>query len=78
MRFLLLTALVALSTASASGQRLMVHGGPIYTVDAAMPVAQAFAVEDGRFVAVGTEAEVLAGRSDWPRWTSTGGPSRRA
>ena len=67
MRVLLSTALVALSISSASGQRLVVHGGPIYTVDAAQPRAEAFAVEDGRFVAVGDEAEVLAGRADWPR-----------
>ncbi len=63
---LFLVALAALAPA-ASGQRLVVHGGTVYTVDAARPTAQAFAVEDGRFVAVGTEAEVLAGRADWPR-----------
>ena len=67
MSRLLLLALAALSVASAHAQRLVVHGGPIYTVDAERPVAEAFAVEDGRFVAVGTEAEVLAGRADWPR-----------
>ena len=62
-----LVALAALAAPTASGQRLVVHGGTVYTVDAERPVAQAFAIEDGRFVAVGAEAEVLAGRADWPR-----------
>ena len=66
-RPLALALLLAALAAPASGQRLVVHGGTVYTVDADRPVAQAFAVEDGRFVAVGTEAEVLAGRDGWPR-----------
>ena len=66
-RLLALLLVVALAAPSASGQRLVVHGGTVYTVDADRPTASAFAVEDGRFVAVGTEAEVLDGRADWPR-----------
>ena len=69
MARLLALAFFALAVAApaASGQRLVAHGGTVYTVDAERPTADAFAVEDGRFVAVGTEAEVLAGRADWPR-----------
>ena len=63
---LLLLAVLLVPVASAQ-PRLVVHGGTVYTVDDARPTAQAFAVEDGRFVAVGTEAEVLDGRADWPR-----------
>ena len=66
-RPLALLLLVALAVPTASGQRLVVHGGPVYTVAGDQPLAEAFAVEGGRFVAVGTEAEVLAGRADWPR-----------
>ncbi len=36
------------------------HGGPIVTVDDANPTAEALAVRDGRIVAVGSEAEVMA------------------
>ena len=51
----------------ASAQRLVVTGGPIWTVDAARPQAEAFAAEDGRIVAVGDLADVAAGRAGWPR-----------
>ncbi len=62
---LLLLALVpTLATAQA---RYVATGGTVYTVDDTRTTAQAFAVEDGRFVAVGTEAEVAAAYPDWPR-----------
>ncbi len=38
------------------------HSGPIVTVDEANPSAEALAVRDGRIVAVGSEAEVMAMR----------------
>lgn len=60
-------AVLALAlTLPAAAQRLVVHGGPIWTVDAARPQADAFAAQDGRIVAVGDLASVDAGRADWP------------
>jgi len=38
---------------------LIVHGGIIYTVDNDFSQAEAFAVKDGKFVAVGTSREIL-------------------
>ena len=65
MRLALLT-LACLLALPAQAQRLVVHGGPIWTVDAQRPQAEAFAVEDGAIVAVGDLADVGAGRADWP------------
>ncbi|MET1535267.1 amidohydrolase family protein, partial [Burkholderia sola] len=44
---------------------LILHNGHITTLDRANPVATAVAIKDGRFVAVGSEADVmpLAGRA---------------
>src|SRR5687768_11112762 len=39
---------------------LVLLGAKVYTVDDARPRAEAFAVKDGRFVAVGTSAEMRA------------------
>jgi predicted amidohydrolase YtcJ len=39
---------------------VVVRGGPVYTLDPAQPWAEAFAVRDGRIVAVGPEVEVAA------------------
>lgn len=36
------------------------HNGRITTLDRARPQASAVAIKDGRFVAVGTDAEVMA------------------
>ena len=47
-------------------ERLVVLDARVYTVDAARPTAEAFAVEQGRVVAVCTTAEVRAGREAWP------------
>ena len=38
------------------------HGGQVFT--GSLPLAQAFAVEDGRFLAAGTDAELLALRAE--------------
>lgn len=38
---------------------LILHNGEFFTVDAANPRAQAVAIADGRFMAVGTDAEIL-------------------
>ncbi len=38
---------------------LILHNGSIFTVDTANPKAQAVAIADGRFIAVGTDAEIL-------------------
>ena len=39
---------------------LIVHNAHIYTVDAGFSIAQAFAVRDGRFVAVGSSSELMS------------------
>jgi predicted amidohydrolase YtcJ len=46
---------------------LLLLNGTIYTMDSAMPRAQAVAVSEGRFVAVGSDDELagLAGSGDW-------------
>jgi predicted amidohydrolase YtcJ len=38
---------------------LVVHNGVVYTVDSAFSVAEAFAVKDGKFVAIGSSEEIL-------------------
>jgi predicted amidohydrolase YtcJ len=44
---------------------LLVYNAKVYTVDAALPRAEAFAVKGGRFIAVGTSADIrgLAGKA---------------
>ncbi len=53
---LLLT--LALPAAAAAGTRVFVNA-QVFTADPGRPAAEAFAVRDGRFLAVGTRAEVL-------------------
>ena len=68
MRLLLLAVLAALPAAAQDAPaRYVATGGTVYTVDDRRPTAEAFAVEDGRFVAVGSEDEVRDGRADWAR-----------
>lgn len=38
---------------------LILHNGMVYTVDSAFSVAEAFAVKDGKIIAVGTNEEIL-------------------
>ena len=65
-RFVALAGLATLASMAGLGARrqapadLIVTGGPIYTADSRRPRADALAVRDGRFVAVGSRAEVLA------------------
>jgi predicted amidohydrolase YtcJ len=39
---------------------LIVHNAVIYTVDSAFTTAQSFAVKDGKFIAIGTDKDILA------------------
>lgn len=65
---LVLTWLVAASAATLAAQQLpallapdaIYHSGKVVTVDTAFTVAEAFAVKDGRFVAVGRNADIRA------------------
>jgi predicted amidohydrolase YtcJ len=63
-QFLALAATLGLSAIGGSAQQaapdLVIHNGKIVTVDRAFSVAQAAAVRGGRFVAVGTNAAILA------------------
>ena len=75
-------ALVALSAVTACGgpgpqdpADTIYHGGPIVTVDEANPTAEALAVRDGRIVAVGPEAEVMALRGSATTVVDLGGRS---
>src|SRR6478609_11827020 len=50
-----------LAAAIAGGEAdLIVHNAKVYTVDDRLPTAQAFAVKDGRFIAVGANDAVKA------------------
>jgi predicted amidohydrolase YtcJ len=50
-----------LNAAVAAGEPdLLVRNANVYTVDARLPRAEAFVVQDGRFLAVGTNAEIAA------------------
>lgn len=46
---------------------LIIHGGPIVTVDRRQPTVEAVAVRDGKIVAVGTDAEVMPHKGDTTR-----------
>jgi predicted amidohydrolase YtcJ len=50
----------AFTVASSVDPDLIVHNATIYTMDVASPRAQAFAVSNGRFVAVGSSGEIKA------------------
>lgn len=65
-RVTLIAALLVLGTAAWSSPsaaraaaEMVFHGGRVYTVDVARPWAEAIAIEGGKIVAVGTDAEVL-------------------
>ncbi len=60
---LILSVLVSGYLSSCSGTKqvdLIVHHAVVYTVDSTFTKAEAFAVHDGRFIAVGTNEEILA------------------
>ena len=59
LRLVTNTALLFSVTAFASADLIVVNAD-VYTVDPAAPRVQAFAVEDGRFTAVGSNAEIQA------------------
>ena len=56
---------VTARSAQSPEPELVVHNAKVYTVDAAMPRAEAFAVKNGRIVAVGSSAAIkgLGGKS---------------
>ncbi len=58
--FILATLTPTLLAAQSEAPDLIVRNATIYTVDSAMPMAQALAIKDGRFILVGTNAEVDA------------------
>lgn len=60
LKLVLLLALALLAAPQAPGADLILHNGVIWTVDAQNPTAQAVAVKDGKFVAVGADKPVLA------------------
>ncbi|MEZ0189847.1 amidohydrolase [Ralstonia solanacearum] len=53
------SAASAVSAALTAPAELVVRNGRFYTLDAGKPWAQAVAVRDGRFVAIGSDAEVV-------------------
>jgi predicted amidohydrolase YtcJ len=55
----LILLLVMASCTQKTAVDLIVHNANIYTVDAAFSKAEAFAVKDGKFVAVGSENDIL-------------------
>ena len=59
---LIMVALLASGCAEPADEAadLILHNGTIWTVDAATPTAQAVAIQDGHFIAVGSDDEVLA------------------
>ncbi|MGB3541737.1 amidohydrolase family protein, partial [Rubrivirga sp.] len=63
----LLALLALLPTLAAAQTSYVATNATVYTVDESMPVAEAFAVEDGRFVAVGSAEAVLEDYPEWPR-----------
>ena len=61
MTKLLITLLLSISAAALAASPDTVYvNGRIYTVDGARPWAEALAIADGKFVAVGTAAEINA------------------
>ncbi len=60
-------AITVVAIAGACGHResadLIIHGGPILTVDSLDRVVEAVAIRDGRIISVGSEAQVMGLRS---------------
>ncbi|RNC82031.1 MAG: amidohydrolase [Phycisphaera sp.] len=72
MRHTLLALTLAASGTAAQPDAIFVNA-TVYTVDEAFSVAQAFAVEDGMFAAVGTDAEIRSLAGDSTRVIDLGG-----
>jgi len=51
---------LTLSCSSSKQADLIVHNALVYTVDSAFSTADAFAVRDGKFISIGSSAEILA------------------
>lgn len=58
--FTSLVMMLLIGNAATAAPDLIVINGDIYTVDSAAPRVEAFAVEDGKFTAVGTNAQIQA------------------
>ena len=61
---ILFSSFVLPSNVAAQTADTIWHGGPIITVNDGQPTAEAVAVKDGRIIAVGEQADVLAHRGD--------------
>ena len=61
MRFIkfLIVAFVFISCKSSDEVDTIVHNGIVYTVNDSFAVAEAFAITDGKIIAVGTSKEIL-------------------
>ena len=51
--------------------RTVFHNGAVYTGE--LPLSQAFAVENGRFTSVGSDADLLASASEGDELVDLGG-----
>ena len=58
--FLVLLVACGRSQPAKEAADLLVHNAVVYTVDSTFAVAEAFAVRDGKFIAVGTSQDLLA------------------
>jgi len=56
---ILLSCVVLLSCSQKQKVDIIVHHGIVYTVDSSFKVVEAFAIKDGKFVAVGTNEDIL-------------------
>lgn len=56
---LIITVMIMTSCTTQTPVDLIVHHAKIYTVDADFSMAEAFAVKDGKFVAVGAESDIM-------------------
>jgi predicted amidohydrolase YtcJ len=62
-----------MSMSNSTEPDLIIHNGRVATLDAGYPAAQAAAIKDGKFVAVGANEEVLSHRGDRARMIDAGG-----
>jgi predicted amidohydrolase YtcJ len=58
LAFAVLSGFATLATAQSVPADLILHGGKVVTLDKRSSIAQAVAIRDGRFLAVGSDAEV--------------------